>query len=324
MIESLKRLNDPGTIFFPPYVAVSMLVTLIWLLNRPKLGVQESFRFIFSREVWLSRTTWIDINFCLIYLIFLRTLAGSIENSVFLTALMRSNQAIVWAKGNFWTLHMPPLFEGIIATLVTMLSIDFATYVAHRLMHQIKPLWAIHSVHHSATQLTLLTAYRQHPLELIILNSTRGLFAGTGLALFHILFPAKTPVITISGLGAGFFLYMFTVNLQHSNVPVRYPEWVCSIFLSPHIHHIHHSNESRHHLCNFGVVFSFWDKFFCTYNDEKIGLTELRFGLGTHDPFNQSLSRSLIYPFILILRLTQSRLISLLNQPKTNIEIPNK
>ncbi len=42
---------------------------------------------------------------------------------------------------------------------------DFLTYWWHRLQHAVPFLWAFHSVHHSQEQMTVLTAFRRHPLE---------------------------------------------------------------------------------------------------------------------------------------------------------------
>jgi sterol desaturase/sphingolipid hydroxylase (fatty acid hydroxylase superfamily) len=149
----------------------------------------------------------------------------------------------------------------------------------HRAFHRWPLLWRIHSLHHSATVLTPLTTYRQHPLEVILLHGARAAAAGLGLALLHRVLPRGTPVVTVFGLGAGFFVYMFTVNLHHAPVPVRYPRWLRAVLISPHVHHLHHSIEPRHHDRNFGVVFSLWDRALASYLEESVASESLRFGL---------------------------------------------
>jgi hypothetical protein len=47
---------------------------------------------------------------------------------------------------------------------------DFVMYWWHRLQHSNRFLWALHSVHHSQEQMTLLTAARRHPLETLSLD----------------------------------------------------------------------------------------------------------------------------------------------------------
>jgi sterol desaturase/sphingolipid hydroxylase (fatty acid hydroxylase superfamily) len=162
-----------------------------------------------------------------------------------------------------------------------MLCIDFTSYIIHRFMHSQPWLWHVHSVHHSAKVLTPLTTYRQHPLEPLILNVCRAGAAGLGLVFFRAFFPNETPVFTLYGLGAGFFVYMFTVNLHHSMIPVSYPKVLRRIFVSPHLHHLHHSKNEKHFNCNYGVVFSVWDQIFGTYQDQEFGLGELHFGLAS-------------------------------------------
>ena len=177
------------------------------------------------------------------------------------------------------TLEAPPWLEAGLAMLVTMLAIDCAAYCLHRAMHAVPALWRLHKVHHSAAFLTPFSAFRQHPLEPLLLKGVRGLAAGIALGLLHAFFPQCTPVWAFSGMGFGFFLYMFTVNLHHAPIPVCYPRILRSWLISPHIHHLHHSQAQRHHDKNFGVVFSLWDQMFSSYLDEEVQLGELVFGL---------------------------------------------
>jgi sterol desaturase/sphingolipid hydroxylase (fatty acid hydroxylase superfamily) len=290
------RLFDPGSIFFPPYVASALVMALLWLVFAEKLQLRQAWAFLFSRSLWTSRSVMTDLVLCTLNLLILRGLISGAENFFFKLSLGTLGAGLdpwPWphfAAGAGW--------EAAGATLVTMLSIDGASYFVHRGMHKFRPLWEIHSVHHAAERLTPLTTYRQHPLEPLLLYGTRGLAAGAGLALFHHLFPAQEPVATLYGLGAGFFIYMFTVNLHHLEAPVRYPRFVRWVLISPHHHHIHHSADPRHFDRNFGVVFSVWDRAFGTYWDQDVALGELRFGLGSGDPFRHSLSLSLFKPVL--------------------------
>jgi sterol desaturase/sphingolipid hydroxylase (fatty acid hydroxylase superfamily) len=254
-----------------------------WLLARGT-GLGASLRMIFDRRVWLRRSSLTDLKYTAFYLLVLRAAITTVEGAAFTGALAFSARALgaLRPEGSVsWTFTASPLIEGALATAATMISIDFASYAVHRLMHAIPALWKIHRTHHSAEQLTPLTTYRQHPLEPLLLYGARGLAAGTALAALHVLFPSHTPVITISGLGAGFFVYMFTVNLHHAHIPVRYPRWLRAVLISPHIHHLHHSADPRHHDRCYGVVFSWWDRLFGTYLDEEFEPGEIRFGLET-------------------------------------------
>ncbi|MBC7428106.1 MAG: sterol desaturase family protein [Bacteriovorax sp.] len=239
-----------------------------------QLSWKTSLNLFFNKNIWLSKETIIDLFFCIFILMLLKSWISPFEDWLFSSQLMNTQKLL----GHTWSFKLPPLIEGILATIVTMIAIDAASYFTHRWMHTNKLLWRTHRLHHSVTILNFMSTYRQNPLEIIILNIFRTLAAAIGLAFFHWFFPEETPVITIQGLGAGFFIYMFTVNLHHSHIPVHYPNFLRYVLISPHVHHLHHSTNSRHVGKNFGVVFSIWDRFFGTYYEENVKIGELRFG----------------------------------------------
>src|SRR3954452_9601324 len=58
------------------------------------------------------------------------------------------------------------LGAGTIASLiVTILALDGATYLVHRLMHKTPLLWRVHMVHHIDASVDATTGFRQHPVE---------------------------------------------------------------------------------------------------------------------------------------------------------------
>ncbi len=275
---SIAAFLNPGSVFFPPYLVIALSLTIAWLRRAQGLSLTRVFSLIFAKRVWCSKSTWLDLRYTFLFFMLMRTVAAGVETAVFLAALEWGGQVL--ARLHLGGFSAGPWIEGIIATIATMLAIDFASYVAHRLLHRWPILWQFHAVHHSAEHLTPFTTYRQHPIEPIFLNSVRGLFSGLALALIHMVLPNETPVITVFGLGAGFFIYMLTVNLHHFPVSVIYPRWMRGVLNSPHCHHIHHSSAVRHMGKNFGVVFSIWDRAFGTYCDEEVARESLAFGLG--------------------------------------------
>ncbi len=52
-----------------------------------------------------------------------------------------------------------------VSIVVIMLSIDFVSYWIHRTQHAWPMLWAMHSLHHSAVSLTVMTGARHFWLE---------------------------------------------------------------------------------------------------------------------------------------------------------------
>lgn len=286
----------PASIFHWSYLLSAYGLALAWLIRHERYKLTQACALIHAKNVWISRSSRLDLMLTLGFLLLLAQPIAALEQRAFLASLARVGNTLSQIYPAALTVTTSPVIEAILATLATMLAIDLSSYLVHRAMHRVPWLWCLHAVHHSATALTPLTTYRQHPLEPVLLNTGRGIGAGIGLALFYTVFPQHTAVITMSGLGAGFFVYMFTVNLHHAPVPLRYPTWLRLGLVSPHVHHLHHSAAARHAACNYGVVFSLWDRLLKTYLDEAPAPGELRFGLGAHDPFDHSLVRSLTWP----------------------------
>ena len=77
-------------------------------------------------------------------------------------------------------LQLLGLFGAIASFIVALIALDGATYLAHRLMHQMPLLWRVHLVHHSDAAVDATTAFRQHPIEGVV---RFGFIAVTALAL---------------------------------------------------------------------------------------------------------------------------------------------
>ena len=64
------------------------------------------------------------------------------------------------------------------------------------------------------------------------------------------------------------------------------------VFVTPNLHHIHHHHRQPGTDCNYGDVFSLWDRLFGTFVD--IPATDVVFGLDTHTG-----TRALSFPELL-------------------------
>lgn len=267
-------------IFYPPFIFSAIVASLLWSRVAYGSSFRAAFLGLFSQRIWMRKGTLEDGALCLVNLIILAGVVDTVHSSAFelgLESLPRLN-----------LFQSSELLESLVATLISMLAFDFASYVMHRILHSSEFLWKCHSLHHSAEVLTPLTTFRQHPIEIILLNLARGFAAGASLAVFRMAFSSGAPLILIYDMGVGFFLYMFTVNLHHWMVTVKYPKWLRFLLISPHIHHLHHSNNPRHFDSNFGVIFSIWDRLFRTYLDEDCDPNEIQFGLAQKLPATTS------------------------------------
>lgn len=138
----------------------------------------------------------------------------------------------------------------LISFLLFIIAIDFFNYWLHRWMHENPILWEIHKYHHSATQMTMLTVLRDHPME---------------RALGHTINAIPTAIL---GLPVEQFLFIsFALQIQgflkHSNY---HTNWGALGYLlqSPSTHRLHHSVNSEHHNLNYASIFQLWDILFST------------------------------------------------------------
>lgn len=168
--------------------------------------------------------------------------------------------------------------NGAILFIIFILLQDFFAYLRHRLQHSIPLLWDLHEFHHSPTQMTYLSNSRNLPLQNLILMP------------ILIPFTALIGLVFVEYLSQGLFsplvIYILYIALQrlntvlgHGSLKVIYPKFLSSIFLSPSLHWIHHSNNPKHFNSNFGVLFVFWDKLFGTYLGPDQLLNVKKYGL---------------------------------------------
>lgn len=173
-----------------------------------------------------------------------------------------------------------------LALLVAIVVLDFATYLAHVVMHKVPALWRVHLVHHIDTAVDATTTYRQHPIE--------------GLLRFAFLATAGW------SLGAtpeaiAFYRVLSAVNaiLEHANigVPARLDRAISLVWVTPNMHKIHHSRVARETDSNYANLFAFFDRLFLTFTPALSGRT-VTYGIDGFDaPEHQTLRHALTLPF---------------------------
>jgi sterol desaturase/sphingolipid hydroxylase (fatty acid hydroxylase superfamily) len=135
-----------------------------------------------------------------------------------------------------------------------LLLYDFCYYWVHRTGHEINIMWASHVVHHSSEEFNLSTGLRQ--------SSTGFLFRW----IFYIpLALLGYPIQVFVVVGLIDFLYQFWVHTQL----VGKLGWLEYVVVTPSNHRVHHGQNDYCIDKNYGGVFSFWDRMFGTYADER-------------------------------------------------------
>lgn len=124
---------------------------------------------------------------------------------------------------------------------------DAYFYWMHRLMHHPKIFRHVHLVHHMSTNPSPWAAYSFHPIEAVV-------EAGI-LPLLVFLLPLHTGVLFV------FLLYMITRNvLGHLGIEFLPKAFVHIPFLKLHTTTTHHDLHHKESSSNFGLYFTWWDR----------------------------------------------------------------
>jgi sterol desaturase/sphingolipid hydroxylase (fatty acid hydroxylase superfamily) len=122
---------------------------------------------------------------------------------------------------------------------------DFIGYLIHRAQHAVPALWAMHSLHHSAEAMTIITVARVYWFEAVL--------GGVFFPIMGILF--KTTPEMVIAVGIVTFLPNGCTHLN-----VRWSLGRLALLINnPQYHRIHHSILPEHKDKNFAAVFPIWD-----------------------------------------------------------------
>ena len=174
------------------------------------------------------------------------------------------------------------------ALLISVAVLDLAIYLQHVMFHALPALWRLHMVHHADLDLDVTSGSRFHPIEILISMLYK-------LAVISVLGP---PVL-------GVLIFEVVLNalamFNHANVrmPLVLDRVLRWIIVTPDMHRVHHSVESREHNRNFGFNLSLWDRVLGTYTDQPAkGHQGMIIGLNRFREITwQSLPRILAMPF---------------------------
>jgi sterol desaturase/sphingolipid hydroxylase (fatty acid hydroxylase superfamily) len=148
---------------------------------------------------------------------------------------------------------------------------DFGHYWMHRILHH-PLLWRFHKWHHAPTHMTWLSGNRESFVDRILV-SLPYIWA---YPIIHGNTPWWVPVALLC-------FHAFKNDWMHLNVTFRL-RGLERAFVTPHFHHIHHSDNPEHFNKNLGALFSVWDRMFGTYANPDQVRSPLTFGIGEKLP----------------------------------------
>ncbi|MFC7356184.1 sterol desaturase family protein [Jejudonia soesokkakensis] len=189
------------------------------------------------------------------------------------------------SDSKFGLLHQfvaPVWVELILSILVLDL---IAQYGVHYLLHKVPAMWRLHLVHHSDKNVDATTGTRHHPFDFII-RETFALIA-----------------VILMGMPIAFYLFYRILSVAftyftHANIkmPLALDKGLSWIIVTPNMHKFHHHFELPWTDCNYGNMFSIWDRLFGTfvYGDPS----KIVYGVDIADHTNdESLAVQLGIPF---------------------------
>lgn len=139
----------------------------------------------------------------------------------------------------------------IFSIFLVILSYDAYFYWSHRLLHTRFFFKYVHALHHKSRNITVLSFFTFHPLELFILS------LGAPIAMF--LFPVNPEALVI---GQAIHI-LFTVygHCGYDFIPVKLSRW-----LNTAVYHYNHHQGSDTH---YALYFTFWDKLLGTFEKRR-------------------------------------------------------
>lgn len=170
-----------------------------------------------------------------------------------------------WALSAFVAINIQPLFQiaGLPSLLhgkdmpfwmafpIFLLVGDFGEFLYHRTQHKVPFLWAMHSLHHSDPEMSVLTTQRH--------------FWGDQLIKTVTIWAAATLVIAPTPAMVGAFVLTTLWNFfSHARLKVDLGRWSW-VINTPAYHRRHHSRLPEHFDTNFAGLFPIFDVIFGSY-----------------------------------------------------------
>lgn len=167
--------------------------------------------------------------------------------------------------------HVGGLAVILLCGAVLFIVTEFAYYLWHFLEHKVPFLWEMHKVHHSADMLNPLTNQRAHSVQMIFKYSLSGALNGIPAGIFMSTLEFSFAEILVLLAMSNKLATILTLDpLRHSHFPVGFGP-LDRVFISPHMHQIHHSKEKVHWDRNFGTNLAVFDWMFGTAYRPKKG-----------------------------------------------------
>ena len=160
----------------------------------------------------------------------------------------------LWDKGYtavYTELNAFPGWYLPISVFLVLFLQDTYYYWVHRWMHRPKIYKYFHKVHHNSVHTSVWTSFSFHPLETLLQAAI--------LPLIIIFLPVHTYAIL-----AILIIMTISATINHAGVEIyplgKYGSWFGKLVIGASHHDVHH----RKFLYNYGLYFTFWDRWMGT------------------------------------------------------------
>lgn len=243
------------------FLIVTLLMFLV-VIGRYMLiaGLFHLWFYIWKKDKWINRSLSkkkIDKKQ------FYTEIKWSVVTSL-IFAVAGSFTALLWQKGHtrlYIDTDKYALWYLPVSLLISMFVHETYYYWLHRWMHQPKVFKLLHKVHHDSNTTSAWTAFSFHPLE--------GLIQAIILPVTIIIIPMHVYVLLFQ-----LTIMTFSSVINHLEIET-YPAHFYKHFIGKWIiGATHHSLHHKQFKYNFGLYFTFWDKWKKTESPKFISLFE--------------------------------------------------
>ena len=282
--------------FFWLYFLAGLLMAAIWHARQKQ--ADPFYARLLDVQIWTSPSARNDYFVLLINSVFrILLLSLLIANLNVIATWTTEFLRYVGVSGS--QTGADSVMVGLALTLALFIARDATRFYMHYMMHKIPALWEFHKVHHSAEVLNFFTSERFHPVEVVISSTMMVTVTAVVNGIFIALFGDSLTPLTVAGANAFWVVgnVFFGGILRHSPYPVGFGPVLERWFISPAMHHIHHSDKPEHFDRNMGGTLTIWDRMAGTHliaEGQKVD----GFGIGEETRAFRSLSEIYFRPFV--------------------------
>ncbi len=232
-----------------PYIFISLcFMFFLIIMSRYVIlnGLFHIYFYVWQRKVWeqrkMNKIKYIPKQF--------RTELGWSVITALIFSVTGAIVAVFWQKGLtsvYLNINDLPLWWFPTSIITAMFIHETYYYWLHRLMHHPEIFKRVHKVHHDSKITSVWTAFSFHPVE--------GFLEAIAMPILIIFLPLHIYAIV-------FLLSVMTISaaINHLDIEI-YPRNFLGNFIGNYfIGSTHHSHHHKLYRYNFGLYFTFWDK----------------------------------------------------------------